>query len=109
MGDRDVFFWHLEASSFDGGTGVELCHRMEVWVSSQTMMRDNAPDVILDLQTVEFIDSNGLRCLLRAMELVRHHRGSLALCNVRPSVLLVLELTRTDSLLAIFEADTVTV
>lgn len=107
VGDRDMFFWHLEQPCLNGETGAELCHRIEVWVSSQAMMRANAPDLVLDLGAVEFMDSNGLRYVLRAMELIRHHHGSFALCGVRPSVQLVFELTRTDSLLAMFDAQPV--
>ena len=53
--------------------------------------------VILDLTSVEFIDSTGLSVLLNGLRRVTRARGSMVLACANPTVLRLFEITRLDS------------
>ena len=59
-----------------------------------------APDVVLQLENVSFIDSSGLGTLVRLMTHARSHGGDLKLCAVPELILRTLRLT---SLNTVFE------
>jgi anti-sigma B factor antagonist len=56
--------------------------------------------VVLDMTAVTFVDSSALRELLRADGALRLAGGTLVLAAVPPAVVRLLELTRTDDVLA---------
>jgi anti-sigma B factor antagonist len=53
--------------------------------------------VILDLTSVEFIDSTGLSVLLNGLRRVTRVRGAMVLACANPTVLRLFEITRLDS------------
>ena len=53
--------------------------------------------VILDLTSVEFIDSTGLSVLLNGLRRVTRVRGSMILACANPTVLRLFEITKLDS------------
>ena len=59
---------------------------------------------IIDLASVDFMDSSGLVPLVNALKTARTNGCRLVLCNVRTPVRLVLELTQLDSFFEIFNS-----
>lgn len=57
--------------------------------------------ILLDLESVDFIDSSGLGAMVSCLKLVGV-KGRIALCNVAGPVLSMLQLTRMDRVFAIF-------
>lgn len=57
--------------------------------------------VVLDLGAVSFIDSAGLRSLIRAQRLTTEAGGSLVLRNVRPAAQRIFDITGLDAELTI--------
>jgi len=53
--------------------------------------------VVLDLTSVEFIDSTGLSVLLNGLRRVTRVRGSMVLACANPTVLRLFEITKLDS------------
>jgi anti-sigma B factor antagonist len=53
-----------------------------------------APQVIVDLAGLQFIDCSGITALVRGRKLARHAGGELRLAAPQPQVLLVLTVTR---------------
>jgi anti-sigma B factor antagonist len=53
--------------------------------------------VVLDLTSVEFIDSTGLSVLLNGLRRVTRVRGSMVIACANPTVLRLFEITRLDS------------
>ena len=58
---------------------------------------DGKTGVILDLTSVEFIDSTGLSVLLNGLRRVTRVRGSMILACANPTVLRLFEITKLDS------------
>ncbi len=60
--------------------------------------------LILDLSTLDFMDSSGLRCILRYDAEARHDGWSIALVRGRDAVQRVFEITETEARLAFIRA-----
>ena len=58
--------------------------------------------MLLDMAGVEFVSSAGLRVLLMTLKKLRTGGRTLALCNLRPPILEVLEITGFNSLLVVY-------
>ena len=56
--------------------------------------------LVLDLGTVEFLDSSGLGAMVSILKALGN-RGTVLVCNVRGSVLSLFQLTRMDKVFAI--------
>jgi anti-anti-sigma factor len=57
--------------------------------------------MVIDLTSVDFIDSAGLGMLVFTYGTLSEKHGSLRLCGVSPRVLHLLQLTKTDGFLAV--------
>ena len=68
----------------------------------RTETENDATCVILDLSTVEFIDSSGLGAIVAAMKQLGPDR-KLALAGLTPAVDKVFRLTRMDSIFALHQ------
>lgn len=58
--------------------------------------------LLLDMSSVDFIDSTGLSALIGALKTTRRIGGNIGLLNPAPTVRSVLELTRLHRILEIF-------
>lgn len=57
---------------------------------------------IVDLAQVDFIDSSGLLALATGLNAARRKKCRLVICNARPSVKLIFEITQLDSVFEFF-------
>jgi len=102
LGQRQVFVIKLTNSKFDNFAGSELLLKIESWVSANVMMNNqDVPMLIIDMENVDFIDSQGLNKLLAALRIMQSQDSNLLLCSLHTSVRLVFEITRIDQLFAI--------
>jgi anti-anti-sigma factor len=103
LSSTPTFIIKLASSKFDNLAGSELFTKVESWVSANMMMNDKqVPILIVDMENVEFIDSQGLQKLLASLRLMQAHKSNLLLCSQQPSVRFVFEITRIDQLFSIF-------
>lgn len=58
---------------------------------------------VVDMTDVVFVDSQGLLSLVRGLRLAREERCRFVLCNVKPTVRLIFEITQLDRVFEIFE------
>lgn len=84
----------------DAGSSVKLQEQIEAIVPDACTLW------LIDLAQVDFIDSSGLVALIAALNRARQHRCYLAVCNLRPAVKLIFEITRLDQAFEIFDSQT---
>ncbi len=100
---QQLFSLHLDIKALDVVTGSDLLAKVEAWIAANRMMNDQrVPSIMLDMQSIEFIDSEGLRKLTAALERMHSQGSNLLLCGIQPQVQLVLEITRMDNVFAVF-------
>lgn len=58
---------------------------------------------IIDLSSIEFIDSSGLVALVTGLNAATEMGTKMVLCGLRPSARLIFEITQLDRAFAIFE------
>ncbi len=103
LNSESAFTIKLTNSKFDSLAGSELFSKVESWVAANVMMNSKeVPVLIVDMENVEFIDSQGLQKLVGALRLMQSQKSNLLLCSQQPSVSLVFEITRIDQLFAMF-------
>ncbi|MDP2712655.1 MAG: STAS domain-containing protein [Solirubrobacteraceae bacterium] len=59
--------------------------------------------LVLDMSSVEFIDSTGLSVLLNGLRMVTQNRGGLAIVCTNPTVLRLFQITNLDETFDIFD------
>lgn len=67
----------------------------------EEIMLQGVLHLILDLSSVDYVDSAGLGVLMHAWNKLHQKGGSLRLCGVQPRLRKILQTTHTDTLLPI--------
>jgi anti-sigma B factor antagonist len=67
----------------------------------RSAINSGADKVVLDLTAVDFVDSAGLGMLIHLYGSLSGRGGALRLCGVAPRIMSLLELTKTNTLLAV--------
>lgn len=67
----------------------------------EEIMLQGVVHLILDLSSVDYVDSAGLGVLMHAYNKLHQKGGSLRLCGVQPRLRKILQTTHTDTLLPI--------
>jgi anti-anti-sigma factor len=61
----------------------------------------NNQDILVDFQSVEFVDGSGLRGLVNAYQQAKNKNKNVYLFNVSPAVRMILEISQLDQIFAI--------
>ncbi len=67
----------------------------------QTLLEQDRPKIIIDLQDVPFIDSSGLASLVSGLRMAREKDGIIALSAIQPQAQTVFRLTMLDRIFPI--------
>jgi len=59
---------------------------------------------VVDMAEVDFIDSAGLLALINGLNIATRNRCRLVICNPRPAVRLIFEITRLDQIFEIIDS-----
>lgn len=70
----------------------------------QSLIKQKACYVILDLSGVEFISSRGLGAIGSAMDLMRKHSGDLKVFGMRPEVQTIFDICGLSQILDIYDS-----
>ena len=64
--------------------------------------KSDPPDLLIDLEDVEFLSSSMLGKLIRLLKRTRQRKGRLRLCSIRPSIREVFEITQLHKVFEIY-------
>jgi anti-sigma B factor antagonist len=67
----------------------------------QSAISEGVTKMVFDMASVDYVDSAGLGVVVYAYGKLNRKNGALRLCGVSPRILSVLQLTKTDTFLAI--------
>lgn len=81
-----------ESARLDAITGRELVRQLRPYV-------EVGADIVLDLQHVDFINSEALGYITMSCRRIHHRRGRLKVCGLRPEPHRVFQVTRLSDLL----------
>ena len=84
-----------------GEIDTRTAHRLDEAVTQASGL---APDVVIDLSQVTFVDSSGLGALIVARNTAREGRGSVSLVSPPPVVRRLLGSTRLHDVFAIYDS-----
>ncbi len=100
---------NIEVKYFDNNhVIVTPCGRLDIETASELRERlkelagDGPSLIVVDLQSVDFIDSSGLSALVSGMKAIRQEGGLISLSRPHPQALTALRLTLLDRVFPIF-------
>lgn len=79
------------------GSRLDATFAQEFFSSMQRFIQKGPMDIVLDLSSVEFVDSTGLGAIVRCLKELDGH-GLLVLCGVNEMVLSLLKMTHLDAI-----------
>ena len=77
---------------------------LETLFELQNVLRQQHSDLVIDLAGVPYMDSAGLGAILTAFTSCQRHENKFALANVSERVRVLLQITKVDTLLPIFDS-----
>ncbi len=83
---------------------VDATNSEELYKILESVVLQRPRLLIVDLSDLSFMDSTGLRMLLRATRELDQQGGVLSLASAQASVARVLQLTRADQLIPVYES-----
>ena len=88
--------------SMSGCDAIDSANAADVKAQALRLLGD-APDVVVDLSGVEFLDSAGIGVLVGLFKNSRLHGGRARFCGLAPGVRSVLELIQLDRIFEIYD------
>ncbi len=76
-----------------------------VKVQLLSLVNEQQPNMVVNMQGVNFVDSLGLVALVSGMKLCRKNRGVFRLVGLQPTVRFLFEMTRLDQAFELFPTD----
>jgi anti-anti-sigma factor len=93
-----------DSTKLDRDLSEGLLRRVESYfAANQLINQDRDVPILIDLQNVEFLDSQGLSTLLSVLKMASAHQTKLFLCSLQEPVRLLFDITKMDRVFAIFE------
>lgn len=90
----DIVGFHGRLSAADAGSVSDELHRI---------LETGGKNISIDMAELDFVDSSGLSVLISTLKTARRDGGDLVLLNVNPRIMALLELTRLNEIIDIFE------
>ena len=93
---NDINVLYLEGS-------LTVASAQDVFAHIASLLEEGETRFLLQLSSVDFIDSTGLGTVVRLSKRVREAKGKLNLAEPQPRILAMFELTRLDKILPIYK------
>ena len=100
MGEQTL---NSEFVTFQPQGYVSAANAGEFWQElAYTVENQTDSAVLIDMESVEFMDSAGLMALIKGFHLAQNLERRFSLCSIPPSVRMVFELTQLDKVFEIY-------
>jgi len=96
--NQGVLIIHFELSTLDTNNYNDFKNSLFDIIEGETK-------ILLDIKTIQFIDSAGLGAILSILRKVHDNSGVVKMCGVSNSVKVLFELVRLSRLLDIYETE----
>ncbi len=90
----DIVGFHGRLSAADAGSVSDELHRI---------LETGGKNISIDMAELDFVDSSGLSVLISTLKFARRDGGDMVLMNVNSRIMALLELTRLNEIIDIFE------
>ncbi len=90
----DIVAFHGRLSAADAGSVSDELHRI---------LEGGSKNISIDMAELDFVDSSGLSVLISTLKFARNEGGDMVLINVNPRIMALLELTRLNEIIDIFD------
>lgn len=87
---------------FSGGDAIDFANAHTLKADAVAAIGE-APDVVVDLSTIEFLDSAGVGMLVALFKHSRQRGGRARFCGLSPGVRAVLEIIRLHQIFEIYD------
>jgi anti-sigma B factor antagonist len=94
----DVIVLDLQGSLMGGPEAVSLNEAINRFLDEKSLK------LVLDLNSVERVNSSGLGILIKALTTFKTNGGELKVANVSPSLMKLLVITKINTILEIFDS-----
>ena len=91
----------IDVLTLEGRFDAHTVPAVNIWLEEVTAKLP--PQIIVNMEEVNFVDSAGLAALVRGMKRSRELGGNLVIYGIRQPVRIIFELTRLDKAIDIFE------
>lgn len=100
---------NVQIQKFKNATVIRLSGRFDSFQVAAVKQEIDAavqrtPNVVIDLEAVNFMDSAALAALVQGMKHCRQAKGDLRVCNLQQPVKVIFELTRLDKAFTLFNS-----
>jgi len=101
--------FQVETSTRDGATvvspvgDVDLSRSPQLRSAIQDAYRSKPSRLIVDLASVDYMDSSGVATLVEALQMSRQHGATLVLSGMKPRVRSIFEIARLDHVFTIVD------
>ena len=92
----------IDILKIEGRFDIYEALTLKKWLDTNN---NNAKQVVVNLEGVNFVDSAGLASLVQILKHCRQQNGDLHVCLLQPSVKIIFELTRLDKAFKIFDSE----
>jgi len=90
----DIVKFHGRLSAADAGNVSDELHRV---------LEAGGKNISIDMSELDFVDSSGLSVLISTLKHARNAGGDLVLLNVNARIMALLELTRLNEIISIYD------
>jgi anti-anti-sigma factor len=80
---------------------LDVTNAAEAEEAVRVAWQDSPSHLVFDLSRLTFMDSTGVRVLVRARRMATEHQGTIALAGLTPSVSRIIEVTGLDQVIAV--------
>jgi len=84
---------------------VDLYNVSELKKALFSITDGSNPNVVVDMQGINYMDSSGIGALVAGQKKMRAHNGKFALINIHEDVLNILKLATLDKFFKIYESE----